>query len=100
MAKSLAPIAPGEILLEEFLRPLDISQNKLARDLDVPVARVNDIVRGKRGISADTALRLAAYFATSAAFWLNLQTAYDLAVAHAEIGTIVRKTVRPHRPAA
>ena len=65
MTGKLAPIPPGEILLEEFMRPLAISQNKLARDLDVPVARINDIVHAKRGISADTALRLAAYFGTT-----------------------------------
>lgn len=100
MSKSLPPIPPGEILLEEFLRPLGISQNKLARDLDVPVARVNDIVRAKRGVSADTALRLAAYFETTAEFWLNLQTRYDLKVATATLGDRVKRAVRPHRSAA
>lgn len=100
MTKDLELISPGEILNEEFLRPFGISQNKLARDLDVPVARVNDIVRGKRGISADTALRLSAYFGTSAAFWLNLQTRHDLAVASAEVGAHVKRTVRPYRSAA
>jgi antitoxin HigA-1 len=100
MSKTHAPIPPGEILLEEFLRPLGISQNKLARALDVPVARVNDIIRAKRGISADTALRLAAYFDTSAEFWLNLQTRYDLKIAAAEVGDAVKRAVRPHRSAA
>lgn len=100
MSKTLSPIPPGEILLEEFMRPLGISQNKLARDLDVPVARVNDIIHAKRGISADTALRLATYFETSAEFWLNLQTRYDLKVAATTVGDQVKRAVRPHRSAA
>ncbi len=100
MSKPLSPIPPGEILLEEFLRPLDISQNKLARDLDVPVARINDIIKAKRGISADTALRLATYFETTAEFWLNLQTRYDLKIAAATVGAKVKRAVRPHRTAA
>jgi antitoxin HigA-1 len=100
MSKTLSPIPPGEILLEEFMRPLGISQNKLARDLDVPVARVNDIIHAKRGISADTALRLATYFETSAEFWLNLQTRYDLKVVATTVGAEVKRAVRPHRSAA
>jgi len=100
MAKSLSPIPPGEILLEEFMRPLEISQNKLARDLDVPVARINDIIHARRGISADTALRLAAYLGTSAEFWLNLQTRYDLKIAAATVGEKVKRAVRPYRRAA
>jgi antitoxin HigA-1 len=99
MNKTLPPIPPGEILLEEFMRPLGISQNKLARDLDVPVARINDIIHAKRGISADTASRLAAYFATSAEFWLNLQTRYDLKLAAQAVGDQVKRAVRPHRSA-
>ena len=78
MAKTLEPIPPGEILLEEFLSPLGISQNQLARDVDIPVSRIAEIVKGRRSITADTALRLGAYFKTSAEFWLNLQTSYDL----------------------
>ncbi len=100
MSKVLSPIPPGEILLEEFMRPLGVSQNKLARDLDVPVARINDIIHAKRGISADTALRLAAYFETSAEFWLNLQTRYDLKIAATAVGEKVKRAVRPHRSAA
>jgi addiction module HigA family antidote len=76
----MAPIHPGEILLEEFLRPLQISQYRLAKDITVPARRVNEIVHGKRAISADTALRLSRYFSTSDRFWLNLQTRYDLEV--------------------
>ena len=69
---------PGEILLEEFLKPMNISQNKLAMELRVPTHRINEIVHGRRGITADTALRLGTYFGTTAAFWLNLQNKYDL----------------------
>jgi addiction module HigA family antidote len=78
--KQMAPIHPGEILLEEFLKPLRISQYRLAKDITVPARRVNEIVHGKRAISADTALRLSRYFGTSDRFWLNLQTRYDLEV--------------------
>lgn len=79
--KKLSPIHPGEILMEEFLRPLGISQNKLGRDLGVPAQRISDIVRGKRSITVDTALRLAKYFKTTPQFWLNLQSHYDLEMA-------------------
>jgi antitoxin HigA-1 len=95
-----APIPPGEILLEEFMRPFEVSQNWLARDLDVPVAHINDIVHAKRGISADTSLRLAIYFGTTPEFWLNLQTRYDLKVASASIGDDIRRAVRPLKPQA
>ena len=74
----LPNIHPGEILLEEFLEPLGISQNQAARDINVPPRRINEIVHGKRAITADTALRLSRYFGTSAEFWLGLQTHYDL----------------------
>lgn len=78
MAKKLPPIHPGEILLEEFLRPLDVSQYRLSKDISVPPRRINEIVHGKRAISADTALRLSRYFGTSEMFWINLQARYDL----------------------
>jgi len=74
----LAPIHPGEILMEEFLKPLGISQYKLAKDISVPARRINEIVHGKRSITADTALRLSRYFNLSERFWLNLQARYDL----------------------
>ena len=77
-AKTLAPIHPGEILMEEFLKPLGISQYKLAKDINVPARRINEIVHGNRSISADTALRLSRYFNLSERFWLNLQARYDL----------------------
>ncbi len=92
--KKLAPIPPGRILLKEFMEPHGVSQNRLARDLDVPVARVNEIVHGKRAITADTALRLAKYFGTSAEFWLNLQTGYDLRRARREAGKAIETRVR------
>jgi addiction module HigA family antidote len=78
MAKKLSPTHPGEILQEEFLKPLGISQYRIAKDLNVPARRINEIVQGKRSISADTALRLARYFGTTDRFWLNLQARYDL----------------------
>jgi len=79
--KKLPPIHPGEILLEEFLKPLDISQYRLAKDISVPPRRINEIVHGKRAITADTALRLGRYFGTSPQFWLNLQSRYDIEIA-------------------
>lgn len=78
MEKELELIPPGEILLEEFMIPFGISQNKLARDIDVPAGRINEIIKGKRIITADTALRLAKFFGTTPELWLNLQSDYDL----------------------
>lgn len=80
-ASKLLPPHPGEILLEEYLKPLNISQNKLGRDLGIPAQRINAIVRGRRAITVDTALRLARYFKTTPQFWLNLQNHYDLEMA-------------------
>jgi addiction module HigA family antidote len=77
-SKRLAPIHPGEILLEEFLKPMGLSQYRLAKDISVPARRINEIVHGQRSISADTALRLSRYFGLSERFWLNLQSRYDL----------------------
>jgi addiction module HigA family antidote len=81
VAEKLPPVHPGEILLEEYLRPLKISQNRLGRDLGVPAQRINDIIRKNRSITVDTALRLSRYFHTTPQFWLNLQMRYDLEVA-------------------
>jgi addiction module HigA family antidote len=78
--KKLPPIHPGEILIEEFLKPMGISQYRLAKDISVPPRRINEIVHGKRSISADTALRLGRFFGISAQFWLNLQTRFDLEI--------------------
>jgi len=82
----LPPVHPGEVLLEEFLKPLDISQYRLAKSMSVPPRRINEIVLGKRNVSADTALRLGRYFGTSEEFWLNLQTQYDLDVERDRLG--------------
>ena len=76
--KTISPIHPGEILMEEFLKPLGVSQYKIAKDISVPPPRINEIVHGKRSISADTALRLARYFNLSERFWMNLQARYDI----------------------
>ncbi len=78
--EKLPPIHPGEILLEEFLKPMGISQYRLAKDINVPARRINEIVLGKRAISPNTALRLSRYFGLSERFWMNLQTRYDLEV--------------------
>jgi addiction module HigA family antidote len=98
--KKRAPIHPGEILLEEYLRPLDLSQYRIARDLSVPPRRINEIVHGKRGITADTALRLGRYFDMSARFWLNLQSRYDLEVENDRLGGRLRKEVAVLRRAS
>ena len=95
MKHKLAPIPPGEILFEDFMVPLGISQNQLARALGVNPARVHEIVHGRRGISAETALRLAAHFGTSAEFWMHLQSRYDLKVAERTHGRTIKKVVRP-----
>jgi antitoxin HigA-1 len=94
MTQTLSPIPPGEILLEEFLNPLGISQNQIARDIDVPVSRISGIVKGGRAITADTALRLAAYFGTSPDMWMTLQSEYDLRIAKASKGPEIKARVR------
>jgi addiction module HigA family antidote len=94
-SKRLPPIHPGEILREDFMRPLGISMNKLALELRVPVTRIAEIVHERRGITPDTALRLGRYFHTSARFWLNAQAAYDLEVAQDELWGTVEREVRP-----
>jgi antitoxin HigA-1 len=99
MPRQLDPILPGEIVAKEFLEPLGISQNKLARDLDVPVGRISDIIHGRRGISTDSALRLALYFGTTPEFWMNLQTRYDLKVSKRKLLPQIEKTVRPLKEA-
>src|ERR671932_669872 len=92
--RKLPPVHPGEILLEEFLSPLRISQYRLAKETSVPPRRINEIVRGTRSISADTALRLARYFGTSERFWLNLQTRYDLEVEKDRLGSRLQREVK------
>ena len=91
----LPPIHPGEILREEFLSPLGMSANKLALALRVPATRINDIVNEKRGITADTALRLSRYFGTTPKFWTNMQASWELEVAEDQLGNAVRRDVLP-----
>ena len=91
--KKIPAVHPGEILLEEFLEPMGISQNQLGRSLGVSPRRVNEIVHGKRSITADTALRLAAYFGNTASFWLGLQMDYDLDVAEDALSPKIRKQI-------
>ena len=98
--KKVPPVHPGEVLLEEFLKPLDISQYRLAKDINVAPRRVNEIVQGKRSISADTALRLARYFETSDRFWLNLQARYDLEIEKDRLGKRLEREVAVRRAVA
>jgi len=95
MTKKLAPIHPGEVLLEEFLSPMGISQYRLAKDIHVPPRRINEIVHGTRSVSADTALRLARYFGTSERLWLNLQSQYDLDIESDRIGERLEREIVP-----
>ena len=96
--KKLAPVHPGEILLEEFMQPLGLSQTRLGRDLGVSPRRINEIVHGKRSITADTALRLSRYFGTSAEFWLGLQADYDLDVATDRLSDRIDREVKVFAP--
>lgn len=97
--KTLPPVHPGETLREDFLKPLGLTANRLAIELRVPVTRVSDIVRGRRAITADTALRLARYFGTTPQFWMNLQANYDLEVAQDARGSEIANWISPHRAA-
>lgn len=99
MKKKLNPIHPGEVLWEEFLKPMGISQNRLALNIGVPPRRINEIVLGKRGITADTALRLARFFEISAEFWLGLQSQYDLDVTAEKLGKRLEREVREYADA-
>lgn len=92
--KTIAPIHPGEVLLDEFLEPLQVTQHRLAVSIDVPPRRINEIVHGKRRITADTALRLSRYFGTTDRFWLNLQTRYDLETEKDRLGSALEQ-IRP-----
>ncbi len=93
-ARKITPVHPGEILLEEFLKPLGISQYRLSKDISVAPRRINEIVQGKRSITADTALRLARYFGLSERFWLNLQSRYDLEVEKDRLDLRLEREVR------
>jgi len=96
--KKMPPLHPGEILFKEFLKPMGLSQNRLALDIRVPARRINEIVQGKRRITADTALRLAKYFNMSAKFWLGLQTDYDLDVAEDKLADRLNKEIQVYSP--
>jgi len=96
----MRPIHPGEILREEFLAPLDMSANALAMELHVPAPRINDIVRQRRAVTPDTALRLARYFNTTAQFWLNLQSSFDLKQTEIDVGRKIEKEIHPMTQAA
>jgi addiction module HigA family antidote len=93
MAKKLKPIHPGEILMDEFLKPLNLSQYRLAKEISVPARRINEIVHGKRAVSADTALRLSRFFGTTDRFWLNIQAGYDLEVEKDRLGKRLEREV-------
>jgi addiction module HigA family antidote len=95
MTIALDNVHPGEVLFEEFLIPMGISQNRLARDIGVPPRRINEIVHGNRAVTADTALRLARYFGTSEGFWMGLQADYDLEEARERLGTRLERDIRP-----
>lgn len=92
--EKIEPIHPGEILLEEFLKPMGISQYRLAKDINVPARRINEIVHGKRAVSVDTALRLSRYFSLSERFWLNLQTRYDIEVQKDKLDKRIEEEVK------
>jgi addiction module HigA family antidote len=96
--KRMAPVHPGEILLKQFLEPLNMSQNKLAVEIGVPPRRVNEIVHGRRRVTADTAPGLARFFNMTPQYWLGLQADYDLDVAQDDLADAIIKTVRPYRP--
>ncbi|MEW5870988.1 MAG: HigA family addiction module antitoxin [Chloroflexota bacterium] len=98
MDELLSPIHPGEVLLEDFMKPLGLSQYRLAQDIGVTPIRISQIIRGQRAITADTAMRLARYFGTSAAVWLRLQVRYDLEVAERESGERIQREVKVLHP--
>jgi addiction module HigA family antidote len=100
MKKKIPPVHPGEILLEEFIKPMGISQNQLGRGLGVSPRRINEIVHGKRSVTADTALRLSTYFGNSASFWLGLQMDYDLDIAEDELGERLDREVQVYSKTA
>ena len=95
----LPPVHPGEVLLEDFMKPLGLSQYRVAHDIGVPALRISQVVRGKRAVTADTAMRLGRYFGTSAAIWLRLQARYDLEVAESQFGSRIEQEVSILNPA-
>lgn len=100
MPKKLPPIPPGEFLVEDFMKPNGLSANRLATDLHIPANRIGDIIRGRRAITADTALRLARYFGTSAALWMNMQSRYELECAEDVSASRINRDIHPLRKTA
>ena len=100
LSKKMPPVHPGEILQEEFLKPMNLSQNRLALDIRVPARRINEIVHGKRRITADTALRLAKYFKMSPQFWLGLQMDYDLDITEDQLADRLDNEIQEYQPTA
>ncbi len=97
--KLLPPIPPGEILLEEFIKPFGLSINKLAREIEVPPGRISEIIHARRAITADTALRLGRYFGVSPEIWLNLQADYELRLAQRKVGALIEERIKPLKTA-
>jgi len=97
--KNRKPVHPGEILNEEFLKPLELSQYRLAKEINVPARRINEIILEKRSVSADTALRLSRYFGNTAQFWMNLQMQYDLGREQVRVGVKIHSSIKPHKAA-
>jgi len=100
MTRKLSPITPGDVLLEEFLRPMNITQSQLSKDISVPANRVSQVIHGKREITADTALRLGKYFGIEPEFWLNLQMRYNMKTARSKVGKKIEKEVKVYSPPA
>ena len=98
MKKKLSPITPGDILLEEFLKPMEITQSQLAKDINVPANRISQLIHCKREITADTALRLGRYFGIEPEFWLNLQSRYNMKMAQSKVGRKIAKEVKVRIP--
>ena len=96
MVKQLSPITPGDVLFEEFLKPLKISQNRLAKEIKVPANRISQIIHGKREITADTALRLGKFFGIEPEFWLNLQVRYNMKIVRSKVGEKIESEVKEH----
>jgi addiction module HigA family antidote len=99
MTDKLSPVHPGEVLLEEFIKPMSLSQNRLAIDIGVDARRINEIVLGKRAVTADTALRLSRFFGNSPQFWMGLQSQYDLDITQDQLGKRLDREVRPYATA-
>jgi len=100
MSRKIAPVHPGDVLREDFLKPLGMSVNKLALLLGVPATRMGDIVNGRRAVTADTALRLARFFGTTSEFWMNMQVGYELELAKDKLLDVIERTVHPYEATA